>query len=109
MKRIEVTDDVGHESVDMVVDLSSSGQGVTCALDRAALFRGCPLPVGKDNGRELQRQVSRRATEQVLGSELESGRGGGDHLAHALQGSQAAKQSGTLTTNSPQMQDLEVG
>lgn len=53
LKYLTVADDFTHESVDIAVDFGISGQYVTRAVDRAALFRGYPKAVRTDNGPEF--------------------------------------------------------
>jgi putative transposase len=48
-----VADDFSHECVDIAVDYGISGQYITRLLDQAAIFRGYPLAVLKDNGPEF--------------------------------------------------------
>jgi len=57
LKFLTVADDFTHECVDIVVDYGISGEYVTRALDRAALFRGYPLALRTDNGPEFTSRV----------------------------------------------------
>jgi len=53
IKCLTVADDFSHECIDIAVDVGISGQYVTRLLDQAALFRGYPVAVRTDNGREF--------------------------------------------------------
>lgn len=53
LKCLTIVDDFTKEAIDIAVDHGISGMAVTCALDRAALFRGLPKTIRTDQGPEF--------------------------------------------------------
>jgi putative transposase len=64
LKFLTVADDFSHECVQMAADFGMGAGYVTRLLDEAAMFRGYPKAVRKDNGPEFTAKVFLAWTQQ---------------------------------------------